>query len=182
MVRCFISVELPKEIRTNLMDLQKELKTTRNTIKMVAPKHIHITLKFLGEISEQELENVKEKLKNIEFKKFQIRLQDLLSFPSEQKPRVISVGVQPQGDLVLLNNEINNQLSTKEDREYIPHATIARIKFVKREKNLLNFIKDKKYFSTEKFIVEKFALMMSILTKDGARHKRLEEYNATDSN
>ena len=182
MVRCFISVELPKEIRTKLMDLQKELKGTKNTIKMVAPKNIHITLKFLGEISEQELENIKEKLKNIEFKKFHINLQDLLSFPSEQKPRVISIGVQPQGDLVLLNTEMNKQLGTTEDREYIPHATIARVKFVKKEGNLLNFIKDKKYFSTEKFIVEKFALMTSLLTKDGAVHKKVEEYNATDSN
>ena len=65
MVRLFVAVDLPEEIREKIRECQAELKTGKGRVTLVNPDQIHLTLKFIGEVDEQTAEKIKEALKNI---------------------------------------------------------------------------------------------------------------------
>ena len=71
-MRAFIAIEMPEEIKEILLDAQKQIDTEKAKIRPA--KAFHLTLKFLGEVDETKIEEIKQKLKEIKIKKetFQI--------------------------------------------------------------------------------------------------------------
>ena len=79
-MRIFISVEFPEEIKKELMLIQKEIdKLGLIRGKFTEPENIHLTLKFLGEISDSELRAVKDKLSNLDFSNFYLSFDTSLN-------------------------------------------------------------------------------------------------------
>ena len=64
-MRCFIALLLDKDSSSYILDLQRELKNTPSDVKWVEPQNIHLTLKFLGEISEKLADEIKIKLEDL---------------------------------------------------------------------------------------------------------------------
>jgi len=83
-MRLFIAVELPLTIKDYLAQLQDKLKNQDATVKWVHESTMHLTLKFLGEVAEKDIEGVKEKLKTVQFEKFTLTLSELGVFPHEK--------------------------------------------------------------------------------------------------
>src|SRR3989338_2255815 len=98
-MRTFIAIELPQEIKDSLARLQEQLKQSGADVKWVAPKNIHLTLKFLGERDDKKIEKIKQVIEEAAKERtvFQMRIASLGAFPNERSPRVIWVGVT-QGD------------------------------------------------------------------------------------
>src|SRR3989338_5878109 len=94
-MRTFIAIELSEEIRNTLAQIQSHLKYAGADVKWVEKDNIHLTLKFLGEISEEKAKQVTATLDDIakETKPFEISLKDLGAFPAIDHPRVIWVGL-----------------------------------------------------------------------------------------
>ncbi|MBS3175781.1 RNA 2',3'-cyclic phosphodiesterase, partial [Candidatus Woesearchaeota archaeon] len=69
--RCFLALDLPGNVLDEVMRIQQELERKKLFFgKCTEKENIHLTLKFLGEIDEDTLKNVKEKLKKIKIKPF----------------------------------------------------------------------------------------------------------------
>ncbi|MFH0936125.1 MAG: RNA 2',3'-cyclic phosphodiesterase [Candidatus Woesearchaeota archaeon] len=178
-MRTFIAIELPKEIREYLTEIQKQIGSENAKIKWVAKKHLHLTLKFLGEISEKRIELLKELLGKIKFKRFEVNLSSLGVFPNEKKINVIWIDLKPAGKIIELQQKIDSELLNnfpKEQRFYA-HLTLGRVKFVKNKEALLEKIKNVK-IEPKEFEINEFKLIKSDLTKDGPVYTVLVTYSS----
>jgi RNA 2',3'-cyclic 3'-phosphodiesterase len=174
-MRTFIAVEISKEVRDYLYDLQKELKQKlKGKINWVAKKNLHITLKFLGDTNEEYLEKIKEKLNEIKFNKFSLELNEIDFFPNKEFVKVVFVNFKEDKNLIALQKEVDSNLLRIIDdkQEFSAHVTLGRIKVVKDRKSLL-----KGKVESKSFEVNDFSLFKSKLSKDGPKYFKLEEYN-----
>jgi 2'-5' RNA ligase len=134
-IRTFIAIEFPPEIQENIdqvsQDLRIELKGM--PVRWVAAGNIHLTLKFLGDVSLSQVELIKKLLSNITkgHQAFKINVGGLGIFPKPQRPKVIWVGVDAPSDLIDIQNEIEKAVSQigfpPETRPFSPHLTLGRI-------------------------------------------------------
>ncbi len=171
-MRTFIAVEIPEEHKEKIKTIQKQFSGLGN-INIV--KEYHCTLKFLGEISEKQLEQVKEKLRKIKMKKFEASLEGLGAFPNETHINVIWIGIK--GRLSELQQKIDSELADMfpKDERFKAHLTLGRVKSVKDKKTMQEKLKTK----TEeiKFEVKEFKLIKSTLTPEGPIYETLETYS-----
>ena len=136
LIRCFIAIELPGELKKELAELITLLKRRSPSImRWVDPQGIHITLKFLGEVSEElivEIESaMDESVKGVH--PFQLEIGGTGAFPNMNRPELIWVGVKGEMEkLVALHTKIEDNMELlgfpKEKRPYSPHLTLGRVR------------------------------------------------------
>src|SRR4030042_1702207 len=131
-MRTFISIELPEDIKKEIFDEYKKISNDGFVVgNFVEKNNLHLTLKFLGDISEEEINKVKEKLSKIKFEKFEIKTGEIGFFPSDKYVKVIWISLDSD-NIKKLKDEIETSLFelgiTKEEREFSSHVTIAKIK------------------------------------------------------
>lgn len=142
-MRAFIAIELSDEIKNTLAQIQSHLKYTGADIKWVTPGNIHLTLKFLGEITEEKCEKVKAALDEIAKSNapFEISLKDIGAFPKIDYPRVVWVGLDKGViESTELAAKVDETLSKigfqKETRPFAAHLTIGRVRSAKNKEAL----------------------------------------------
>lgn len=148
-VRTFIAVNLNPEIKEYLTSLQNVLNISESKIKWVGKNNLHLTMKFLGDISLEQTELIKSELKEIasRYSPFIIRLSSNIGvFPTYKGPRIIWIGIKEGiSELKELYNSIENKLSNKgfpkEDKEFSGHITIGRVKFIRDKTNFIQILK-----------------------------------------
>ncbi len=177
-MRAFISVEVPKEVKDYLYELQKRIDGNDIKVKWVSKKNLHLTLKFMLNISEEDLEKVKDKLKEVKFSKFKLKLGGLGSFPGDRRINVIWVGIKEDKELVKLQTKVDEVLVDifPSEQNFSSHLTLGRVKAFKNKDKFLKRFKEIKIESLE-FEVNEFLLMKSELTKDGPIYSVIEEYS-----
>lgn len=175
-MRTFVAIELPNEIKSYLFEIQNKLKNLPAKIKWVAKKHLHLCLLFIGEVNENKLQQIKERLNKIKFKKFEVHLDKIRFFPDENYIRIIWVGLNPKDKIIKLQQKIDSELLDliKRDKEFKAHLTLGRVKFVKNKQEF----KEKLKIEIEKknFEINEFKLIKSDLSKDGPQYTNLEVY------
>ncbi|MBS3151436.1 RNA 2',3'-cyclic phosphodiesterase [Candidatus Woesearchaeota archaeon] len=172
-MRCFIAIELPEKIKEDL----RKINFHESIAKIIVPNDYHLTLKFLGDVSESKLERVKKDLSNVRFKPFKLKLDKIEFFPKiENFIRVVWIGIMPKRKIIKLKENIDDALIALFEREkrFEPHITLGRIKAVK-DKNKLMEISNLQI--DEGFRVDCFKLIKSELTEKGARYETLGEYS-----
>lgn len=178
-MRLFIAIDLPKNIRNDLFKTQKSINGKLAKINWVAKKNLHITLKFLGDMDEDKLGTIKNRLKKIKFDSFKLKLKDIGFFWYRGNPRVIRLNFVNGKKIIELQREIDERLLNmfSGDQKFSPHLTLGRVKSIKKEKELLDEIKKLK-FSDGEFEVNEFHLVQSKLTKDGPTYKTIEVFKS----
>lgn len=147
MVRTFIAVELPKAIIEKLSELEKELKKSGADVKYVSPENLHITLRFLGEIDEKDMENVKTGCEKAAegTAPFEISLRGIGVFPSFDYMKILWARVEKGvNELVKLKNALDNfvEIGEKDSRAFSPHITLGRVRTAKNKEVLAEKIKE----------------------------------------
>lgn len=176
-MRCFIAIDLPNEAKEELSRIQKEINEEAK-LKFVEPQNLHLTLKFLGEISDAQVNKVKEALKGINFEKFSAMLSDIGIFPSPSYIRVVWVSLQPAQLLKELHDKIDSALASsgfKKENRFESHITLARVKAIKDKKAFTKQIQTIKIKPIE-FVADSFALKKSTLTKEGPIYADIVEF------
>ncbi len=142
-MRTFIAVELPESVRERLGQLQERLKGTEDRIRWVNPSLIHLTMKFLGEVKEKNLEKVIQIARNAagRFSVLKVKIGKMGAFPSFSSPRVIWVGIEEGKDkLETLAAELEEKLGqegfSRSSRKWTSHLTLARVKVLKARERL----------------------------------------------
>lgn len=174
-MRFFISVELPEEIKKEVMRIQKEIdRLGLIKGKFTEPENLHLTLKFLGNLSESELRAVKLRLKGLKFESSEVLLENVGVF-SENFIRIVWVGLTGKG-VFNLQKQVDNLLEDLFPKEYrfMAHVTIARPKYVEDRKAFLEEFK-KIIVSKKQFSIDKIFLKESILSNQGATYNTISE-------
>lgn len=172
-MRCFISLELNDLVKKELLKEITELKKTG--IKASYPKgeQLHLTLLFLGEISEGEVQEVKETLSQIKFNKFHFQVKGLGFFPNDSLIRVCWSGVQEgREEVIKLQSLISTSLN-KEGEDFRPHVTLARVKSGANLDFLRRLKKGNEGKAFGECPAEKVCLKQSIPSENGIEHKEL---------
>ena len=135
MLRSFIAVEVPVEIQNAIAhstaSLQKAL--PKPTVRWVAPQNVHLTLKFLGDVSPANLERIADglKMEAAAHGAFSMSVGGLGAFPTSRRARVIWIGLEAPPSLVALQRGVEATAArlgyTQEDRPFSPHLTIGRV-------------------------------------------------------
>ena len=180
MIRSFIAIELPQEIRDTLAAIQGQLKPSQAKMRWVNPNGIHLTLKFLGNIHPAQVAEIAETAA-IEIKNeppLTLRPLGLGAFPNLRNPRVLWVGII--GEVERLGN-IQTCLETglerlgfaREQRPFRPHLTLGRLKDRRRNQALVDAIDTLQLPEFNSFDVAEIILYKSDLRPTGAIYTKL---------
>jgi len=173
-MRVFIAIDLPEEIKNKIFSIYKDVKGVQG--KFVERENLHITLKFLGELQPNIVEDVKNILDNVKYEKFAIRVKGIGMFGS----RVLWIGVSKGFEnIVKLHNIIDEELykiKFPKDYDFHPHITILRIKNIVSKKDFDHFIEKYKDFEFGEFEVKEFKLKQSILRPEGPIYLDIQKY------
>jgi 2'-5' RNA ligase len=134
-IRAFIAIELPNEIQEVLAQLLDQLKKNvdERSIRWVPVNNIHLTLKFLGDVSVNNLEVLQEIIRAEArvVKPMEFSVGRLGAFPNERHPRVVWVGVEAPQDLIVLQRGVEARVTKIgypiDKRKFFPHLTIGRV-------------------------------------------------------
>lgn len=176
-MRCFIAVKIPEELKEKILEVQKKLERTGADLKLVEKENLHFTIKFLGEISEKQVEEVKTFLTSLKEKAFEISVAGLGVFPNENYMRTIWLGIKEKLFLELIK-KVEDGLSKirKEQHELNSHLTLARVKTAKNKEKLKTSFTELKNTEIGKMKVKALELMASELTPKGPRYRVLQEF------
>jgi len=177
-LRAFIAIELSSEVQLKLAAIQERLKKSEAHVKWVEPKNIHLTLKFLGYITESQLKDIFQaadaSVKGIA--PFILSFSGLGAFPNSGNPRIVWVGIEKGKEmLALLNRDLEEMLKRngfpEEEREYHPHLTLGRVKSSQNKDKLIEFAKLEKDCSSGSMEVKEITVMQSILKPGGPEYR-----------
>ncbi len=176
-MRCFISIDIPEEIKDSIREIQNQLPEFFG--KKTEFENLHLTLKFLGEVDENQIEEVKRRLREINFNEFKTEINELGVFDNRRSKKysrkiIVWLHLTKCEELQKQVDEALKDLLSEEVR-FMSHLTIARVKDVKEKNNFLDDLKKVK-LQRMMFNVDAFRLKKSVLTADGPVYETLEEY------
>ncbi|TFG46022.1 MAG: RNA 2',3'-cyclic phosphodiesterase [Dehalococcoidia bacterium] len=183
-IRAFIAIELPDAVKKELGELQKKLSVApERGIKWVAPDGIHLTLKFLGGVTPDCIEPVKQALTRATegIKPFELEIRNLGAFPNLR--RLVMVWCGLTGDLEHLNQlrkKVEEHISPMgfppEKSPFSPHLILERLKeniSPMARQSLSEKLAATNYHPGLRIPVTSISLMQSHLLSSGAVYKRL---------
>lgn len=178
MKRLFLGVPVSDGVKAALVPLLTALKLTGVQCTYVAPENLHFTLKFLGNVQEDLIDEICRKVEEAlgGLRKFPMRLQGVGFFDTRSAP--LWVGVENSGLLVQVMSAINEQLHYRfpEEREEMPHLTIARVKWGSRKKEFVELLEKSKEEKFGEMVVENVVLYESTLTSQGPVYGVVREF------
>lgn len=134
-LRTFIAIDLPAEVVNGSQQLVRKLAKVAPGVKWVEPENLHLTLKFLGEVRENETYAVCQAISRAveSIDSFDIQLCGAGAFPKLERPRTLWVGVDDGADqLVALYTAIDDAMAdmgfARDPKRFLPHLTLGRVK------------------------------------------------------
>lgn len=183
-VRSFIAIELPDELKPELSQLVAQLKSGEQSwVKWVDPYSIHLTLKFLGNVAVDMLDDVTGAIEKAAqgIAPFHLEVKELGVFPNLRRVQVAWVGISGEVDkLAQLQQRIESNLVplgfAPESRPFVPHLTLARLRdqaLLAERQRFGQLITGTRFEATHNIKVNAISLMRSQLTREGAIYSRI---------
>lgn len=135
LLRAFIAIEIPPEIRQAISRQTAGLREAAGrSVRWVAVENIHLTLKFLGEVSVANLEVLAQTVQAecAQTAPFSVSVEGLGCFPNPRRPRVLWIGLTAPPALTHLQRQIEASAArlgyTPDEKPFAPHLTIGRVR------------------------------------------------------
>jgi RNA 2',3'-cyclic 3'-phosphodiesterase len=129
-MRLFIALDIPGAIRERMLEYMERARGLAPEARWARPEGLHVTLKFIGEVSDAKVQEIKTALAGVKDAPFEVKFESAGFFPSSKAPRVFWIGVEDGPALPQLATAIDNATQelgiAKEERAYNPHLTLAR--------------------------------------------------------
>jgi len=187
LIRAFIAIALPIEIKSELESTIQKFKTQRvQGVRWVAVENIHLTLKFLGDTSPADLAQLTKILQaeSTAHPSFSVEVSGIGAFPNPRRPRIIWVGLQAPVALSTLVASLESAARSigvqPEERGFSPHLTLGRVKNDISPVDLLNLSAALNSINVESaggFTVTQFTLFRSELRPQGPLYSILAHFS-----
>ncbi len=172
-MRVFIAVEVSSEVRDAVRLLVSELRKSLKSARWVPPENLHMTLRFLGEASEERLRDMSIELEATvaRFAPLHLEFRGLTVLPNFRRARVLCASVKdPPREIHGLHAQIEGVVTKHgfppEERGFEPHLTFARFRKPEKELGLIRSGFEDRAFGTVR--VEHLVLIRSTLKPSGA--------------
>lgn len=181
-IRSFIAFDLTSEsVRKNITDFQGSLARVGADLKLVEPENIHITVRFLGNVTPSTVERIFEEMQKVQFVPFDVKIHSVGAFPNPRYPRVVWVGITQGADQL---RSIFSQLEPRlrslgfapEPKGFSPHLTIARVRSGRNKAELAKLIGENVDYEFGVVRTECLKLKRSDLTPKGPIYSTLKEF------
>ena len=180
-IRAFVAIQLPRELLDSLQTVQQRLQSglPKDAVRWTAPEHLHLTLKFLGNISTNSLGELTMALEEAcrNSAPLLLRAEGFGCFPSSSRPKVIWAGLKGGlAELEALQSRIDAAMQPwcerKEERPFRPHLTIGRVRTAnpRTGRQLDEKLKAVSVSRPGEWTVRQIHLMRSQLSPNGATH------------
>jgi len=181
-IRSFLAFDIESELVTNrLATAQRLLVQTGADLKIVEPENIHLTVRFLGDVSLPLVEKIYEIMKNVQFSAFEVHINGIGAFPDLRYPRVVWAGIARGADqLKNIFSQLEPQLQsagfTPDTKGFNPHLTIARVRSGKNRQQLGVSLSNSANYDFGIVKARCLRLKRSILTHRGPIYSTLKEF------
>jgi RNA 2',3'-cyclic 3'-phosphodiesterase len=174
-IRAFAAIALPDPVRTDLTILQLGL-----PVRPVPPENLHLTLLFLGELPERQLEDIDVAFRQLRAPGFELALTGVGLFGGS-KPRVVYAGAAENPALRHLQAKVDTAARSAgfdlPARRFAPHVSLARLpERTPNRARLEAFVASRGGYAAPRFTVEDFHLFRSRLAPGGATYDELARY------
>lgn len=185
-MRAFIAIDLPEAIHAALSEKQRAFRAACPEARWTRPEGIHLTLKFLGEISDVQVKQVTEALAGLGgLEVFEIEVKGFGFFPDARRPRVFWAGLEAPPALAELAARVEGAMEPlgfpREQRPFRPHLTLARFNTPRPQPALQELLGQDVGGVREppllgRFEVSEFFLYESKLSPHGAEYSRVARF------
>ncbi len=181
MIRTFIAFDINNPaVLQKFTEAQDSLTRTGADLKLVAPRNIHMTIRFLGDISATRIDSVHESMKKTDFSAFTCQIHGLGVFPHLGHPRVVWAGISKGSEEL---TRIANQLETElrqlgfrpDPKGFSPHLTLARVRTGRNKAELARCIQEMEDYEFGVVKADCLRLKKSLLTPQGPIYSTLRE-------
>lgn len=187
-IRTFIAAKINSKILNDISKAQEYFKRTSCDAKWVKTINMHLTLKFLGNLDQKEVDTVIKKLELItkDTRSIQTKLTRIGAFPNIERPRVIWAGLEDTtNEITDLAEKIEDILGKtgfkKEEHLFKPHITIGRIRSQKNISELSEKIKNYSFSQNIDQQISEIKFIKSDLTPDGPIYEDLRTFQLQSS-
>lgn len=176
MARVFSAVDIEDE------KVLRKIKHIRDTLNIgfspVKTEKMHVTLEFFEDIDQEEFSNVGRALSNIDLEPFEMSIQGLGAFPSEDYIRVVWAGIESSKIFKLQKQAGLHNISTDNRHKFKPHITLMRIDNISQDKKkkLKNMIEEHKDEDFGTVTVDSVKLLESRITGKGSNYRKISEH------
>jgi 2'-5' RNA ligase len=175
MIRLFVGVGLPADVRMRLSALGAGVPGAR----WVPEENLHLTLRFIGEVTEGDAEDIHDALMSIRTKAFDITLAGVGHFESKGQVHTLWAGIEKNPELTALRDRIESAMVRlglePEERRYTPHVTLARLRDTPVHR-VQEFLTAHALFRAGPVPVDHFTLFSSYLQGSGPIYSAEAEY------
>ncbi|MFP4173941.1 MAG: RNA 2',3'-cyclic phosphodiesterase [Candidatus Hydrogenedentota bacterium] len=182
-IRAFLALDLPPEHREALFAVASRLKRAGARVSWVTPDRMHLTLRFLGEVTPDALERLGDDLTPVYARQepFPLTLAHIGAFPNARAPRVIWAGLSPlEGPLAACQQAAETAARSiglkAETKAFKPHVTLGRVRDPKTGGRLTEPLTDEQDFHGGEFEAGHVSLYASELTSSGPRYTQLRVF------
>ena len=173
MLRLFVGIELPESLRETLSAVREDYMGAH----WHEPEQLHLTLNFIGGVNEECARRMAAALVDVPSSRFSLRVEGVGYFGTPQRPSVFWAGLAPSVQLRQLQKAVEQRLLPLglmvEDRPYIPHITLAR---VKKGVPLQTFLQRHAQLSLPAFQVDHLCLYLSSGGEQGVCYQVVERF------
>lgn len=174
MVRCFLGILVPEKIKDKIKLVKNELKNLPMKCKFVEDENLHVCLSFLGEINEENVKIISEKIDEIskKFESFDVEVDGIKMIPNERYIRVLALDVLDKGDVL---NKLSKDIQVEIGGSVKPpHLTLCRVKTITDKPSVIKKIKEMNK-NIGSFTVDRLQLIKSELRKNGPLYSVIHE-------
>ena len=181
-MRLFVALEIPSEVRANLAALLEDLRAISREPKWVRPENLHVTLKFLGEVAEAQVDAVQAALRGVRSEQsVALEFRGVGFFPNAKHPRVFWAGIEASANLRKLAADMEGLMEKcgfpREQREFSPHLTLARFERPGLPERLRGAIAENAQRDFGTLRTNEFHLIQSKLKPAGAEYTTLASFS-----
>lgn len=129
-MRLFIALDIDEDIRGHISRFVDGVSGFAPEARWVRPESLHVTLKFIGEVPDATVDDIKGALKNIQSTPLDIQFRGYGFFPSAKAPRVFWLGIEAGPQLSSLAAAAEAKMEAlgipRDEHNFSPHLTLAR--------------------------------------------------------
>ncbi len=181
-IRSFLAVEITEELKGSLAALVARLNLPQFHIRWVRPEKMHLTLRFLGDISREEVKTVSGAARTAAGanQAFFLKPGGLGSFPASGAPHIVWAGIKDEFPLLRLERRLTRELTRSgwppPDKAFRPHLTLGRVKNRRGIEELRKHLERNRTAALGQMLVDHLSLIKSVLRPSGPIYTTLDRF------